>query len=149
MATRFIVGQKYIPIESAADVLSGTVLYEKDDGTLYTELQQNNIFTELKINNIKHIAIQGEPGLRFSFGDIIGPLVGQEITTDNEETIENIIETKGITLSSFGLYELDISKFNLSINSLYIYWPKDKNKLSQDIIIDYMYETQEGGIVNG
>lgn len=147
----YYVGQLYISKNDTASIqtyLSGKVMLENTSGEgpeYITELQQNDICAILSINSIKHFAIQGEPGLRFSFNAI---LEDEDIskytnTEENNEVIERILNTKGLILSNFGLYEIDITDFNISIDSIYVYYPEGKTSLSQDIIIDYI---SEGGI---
>ena len=110
----------------------------------YIEAKDANIKNPVVEGTIVRVAIQGEPGLRIAFNSAF---------IKNEENENEIVENKDInvTLSTFGLYELDLTQFNngndLQILNISIYPPIDKDGLTQDVIIDYI-TTGEGVMKN-
>lgn len=116
--------------------LSG-VIVAGDDAL---EITAHNLFEENHIADVVRVAIQGEPGLRFSFQTLVDPL-----DSDTYETIEEKIENACVTMSTVGIYEIDCSGFNLDLESLYVYLPKNKEELTKNVYIDVLYKTNEEG----
>lgn len=121
--------------------LSGMVPIEQDPenkGTIY-EIYQVNLLKQHNISGVTRIAIQGEPGLRFTFL----PAILDPVEADTEETIDQKIENVCVTMSTVGIYEIDCVGFKINIEGLYVYLPKGRKELSKNIYIDILYNEKE------